>query len=320
MDKKKAKILYVIKENKNLTKLDIKNKTGFSMTTVLNAVKKLENEGVITCGTRKTILGGKMPSVINLNNKVNVLGLGYSNGTLQATVLNLSGNIIDFSEEKLPENQDNLNKLLTRLTKKYSPVATGIITQNIDYEYCSDSLDNCKKKSSKLPEGLSCFYRFFNIHTNTNMVVLYIDDEISLMKSGETSMYCDISNLISPIINLSKGRLTYNDVLSKKVVEKNLKEKFHLDISQLKNLDDFVDNDSLFSYINRLNLALIELVTTIDKLINPEYVIIGGYLPQTVTNFKNARLNCKLLFAGDVSSVIGHCAVALALNSLYYYD
>lgn len=314
MDKKQAKILYTINQNSNLTKLDIKNKTGFSMSTVLSSVKKLEEHDLITCGVRKA-KGGKAPSVINSSVSAYVLGVGYADGILRGVRLDLNGNVEDVKEWETNETKENIDKIFDELKKSYPPVAVGVITENLDYEYEENKLCDGKRKAGTLTEGIACFYRFFSVKNNLDIAILYIDNEITLMKSGETTSYYNINSLFSPIINPSKGRLTYNEVLSKKQVENRLKNKFRLSLAGFKESED----SEVVAYRNRLNLTVNELVSLTDKLLLTKIIIIGGYLPENAVKSAESS-GARIFYAGDVKDAVGHCAGAMALESLYYYD
>lgn len=314
MDKKQAKILYTINQNSNLTKLDIKNKTGYSMSTVLSCVKKLEEEELITCGVRKT-KGGKAPSVINSSLCAYVLGVGYSDGTLRGVRLDLNGNVEDLKEWKTEESKENIEKVLADLKKAYPPVAIGVITEKLDYEYRENKLSDVKRKAGTLAEGVACFYRFFSVKNNLDIAILYIDNDITLMKSGEKNSYYNINSLFSPIINTTKGRLTYNEVLSKEQVKNRLKNKFQISLDNFENCED----SEVIAYRNRLNLTVNELITLADKLLLTKIIIIGGYLPENAVK-SNANAQDKVFYAGDVKDAVAHCAGAMALESLYYYD
>lgn len=314
MDKKQAKILYTINQNSNLTKLDIKNKTGFSMSTVLNCVKKLEEQDLITCGVRKA-KGGKAPSVINSSLCAYVLGVGYSNGVLRGVRLDLNGNVEDVKEKVTSETKENIDNLFFELQKAYPPVAMGVITENLDYEYEENKLSEIKRKAGTLVEGIACFYRFFTVKNNLDIAILYIDNDITLMKAGETNSYYNINSLFSPIINPSKGRLTYGEVLSKNQVKNRLKDKFSLSLDNFEECED----SEVIAYRNRLNLTVNELVNLADKLLLTKIIIIGGYLPENAVKTRE-NTQSRIFYAGDVKDAVAHCAGAMALESLYYYD
>lgn len=314
MDKKQAKILYTINQNSNLTKLDIKNKTGFSMSTVLNCVKKLEEQDLITCGVRKA-KGGKAPSVINSSLFAYVLGVGYSNGVLRGVRLDLNGNVEELKEIKTDETKENIDNMFYELEKAYPPVAKGVITEKLDYEYEENKLSDIKRKAGTLSEGIACFYRFFSLKNNLDIAILYFDNEITLMKSGETCCYYNIDSLFSPLLNATKGRLTYGEVLAKNQVNERLKNKFKISLDKFEESDD----SEVIAYRNRLNLTVNELVNLTDKLLLAKIIIIGGYLPENaVRTAENTQ--SRIFYAGDVKDAVAHCAGAMALESLYYYD
>lgn len=315
MDKKLAKVLYTINQNTNMTKLDIKNKTGFSMTTVLSCVKRLQDYGLITCGARK-VKGGKAPSIINASFAAYVVGMGYSNGYLRATRADLNGNVEFVSEKRTEETKEHYDEMFAEIKKAYPPVAVGVISEKSDYKYVPDCVTKTQRSSGDICEGLSSFYRFFSLKNNSETVVVYIDDEIILLRSDENEEHLNVNDLHSPILHSEKGRLTYKEVLSKKEVTKRLYEKYQATLEDLA-LDD---DEEIVAYRSRINLAFRELTATVDRLLNPKSIVIGGYLPQAALKLSPSDTRCPVFFAGDTSTAVGHLASAIALNGLYYYD
>lgn len=315
MDKKLAKVLYTINQNTNLTKLDIKTKTGFSMTTVLSCVEKLQKYGLITCGT-KTVKSGKAPSMINSSLCAYVVGLGYSDGYLRATRTDLKGNVEYVCEKQTDETKENYDETFSEIKKDYPPVAVGVISENIDYSYIGECIDKKKRLSGDMCEGLSSFYRYYSLKNNSESVVIYVDERISILKSDEKSEYIDVNNLYSPIIQSDKGRLTYGEVLSKREVQKKLKEKYSASLDDLSTSAD----ERIIAYRNRINLAVRDLVNTVDKLLNPKSIVIGGYLPENALKISDGETRCPLFLAGNTSTTVGYLASAIALDELYYYD
>lgn len=315
MDKKQAKILYTIKQNTNLTKLDIKNKTGFSMTTVLSSVKKLQALGLITCGQRE-VKGGKAPSIINTSMTAYVVGVGYSKGVLRALTADLSGCVLEITERNVNETEENISAIIKEISKGFPPSAIGVITENIDYKYCENKQNKNVRDAGDIAEGIANFYRFYSLKSNSLIVVIHLDKKITVLKSGEKNEYVDINNLYSPLINSIKGRLTYQEVLSKDEVLSKLNSKYSVDIEALVN----TTNQELIAYRNRLNLTIQELLRTVDRLLNPEIIVIGGYLPIDSIIIDNSEIKGRIFYAGDVTTATAHLASAIALNSLYYYD
>lgn len=314
MDKKLAKVLCTINQNTNLSKLDIKTKTGFSMTTVLNCVDKLQKYGLITCGT-KDVKGGKAPAMINSSLCAYVVGLGYSDGYLRATRTDLKGNVEYICEKQIDETKESYDKTFLEIKKDYPPVAVGVISENIEYPYIGECVEKQSRLSGDMCEGLSSFYRYYSLKNNSETVVIYIDDKISILKSDEKSEHIDVNDLYSPIIRSDKGRLSYGEVLSKSEVGKRLKERYSASIDDLADSND----ENIIAYRNRINLAVRDLVCMIDKLLNPKSIVIGGYLPENALKISEEETKATIFLAGDTSAAVGYLASAIALDELYYY-
>lgn len=308
MDKKLGKVLYTVQRNTSLTKLDIKNKTGFSMTTVLRCVNTLEELGLITCGTRDG-KGGKAPSVINVSYCAYVIGIACINGNTTATRTDLFGNVEEICESECSD----IKRAISAIVKEYPPSAIGIIdddAQNIEVIY-----PNIPIRHGSILDGLVSFYRFYSPNMGNKSVALYFDSSITLL-IGETSRIVCLDDLYSPLIHRVYGRMHYGEVLSEKAILDRLNELGCKSIKEMTASNE----PNLVAYRQRIIKTINELISEILCFISPNNLIIGGFLPESLFPRSIDESKCAIIYAGIVSGAGGNLASALALSCLYCYD
>lgn len=307
MDKKLGKVLYTVQRNTSLTKLDIKNKTGFSMTTVLRCVNTLEKLGLITCGTRDG-KGGKAPSEINVSYCAYVIGIACINGKTTATRTDLFGNVEEIYESECSD----IKRAISSIVKEYPPSAIGIINDEQDIEVI---YPNIPIKYGSILDGLVSFYRFYSPNIGHRAVVLYFDSSITLL-IGETGRSICLDDLYSPLIHRTHGRMRYGEVLSERAIINRLNE---LDCKSIKEMTAS-NEPKLVAYRQRIIKTINELISEILCFISPNNLIIGGFLPEPLFPRAIDGSNCTITYAGIVSGAGGNLASALALSCLYCYD
>ncbi|HCU56185.1 MAG TPA: hypothetical protein DIC18_02485 [Clostridiales bacterium] len=121
---KKGRVLYTVAAGENLTKAEIKQSTGLSMTTVITCVDALVKEGLITLELQKVKGGGKPHSMINVCEGKCVYGISYKSGVLTALSIGLKGEIKrehtqETKEGELPSEQ--VYSLTQKLIKEGEP-------------------------------------------------------------------------------------------------------------------------------------------------------------------------------------------------------
>ena len=85
------KVLFAVAAGQDLSKLEIKERTSLSMSTVISSVDRLVKRGLITFSEERSPRGGKMRSVINARPSARAYGISYKSGTLTATATDLKG-------------------------------------------------------------------------------------------------------------------------------------------------------------------------------------------------------------------------------------
>ena len=311
----KGKILYQIQCHPNATKLDVRKNTGYSMSTVLKYVDELKEDGLIICG-EKSVKSGRTPAQIKIDPEAYVLGVGYYDGKIYGARCDLNGNAKHFLEYESRRSDQAIVEAIKKLKLQRAPAAVGFIGEADSLEWIEKESDT-KLSRGDLSYGLSCFYRFYDLKSEVDIAVIYIDDKIRVVKNGEKLTYYEVGSLFSPIMNTTKGRLSYKEVLPKSVVKERLNQRYSADFSDL---EAAFDND-LSLYRERLEFAAAELINLIDKLVKPSVTIIGGsYLSDgVISKAASGSPYSKLIFAGNVKDAVGAIAASIALNELYAF-
>ena len=105
----RAKALLAIASGEDLTKLQIKQSTALSMSSVISAVDALVSEGLVSLDRERSERGGKPHSVINLRKENLVYGVSYLSGALTVAEVGLKGDLrevfaLDLQEGETPES------------------------------------------------------------------------------------------------------------------------------------------------------------------------------------------------------------------------
>ncbi len=208
MDEKIGKILEIITNRKDSTKLDIKKLSGYSMTTVLKAVDRLAEEGFITCDIRK-VKSGKPPSVINVNQKGFIVIVENGNNQCSIRLATLGGNILF---QKVFDKSIS-QELLADISKHFEnePLFVYILSeQSVTVKDCNDF--NCEIHIEKYWHAMG---RVIKNKLNKNSVALLsIGESINYTYIDNNSFSLDIGKLVTSILHIEKGRLSVENVLA----------------------------------------------------------------------------------------------------------
>lgn len=210
MNEKTGKILEIIAKSKNLTKLDIKNASGYSMTTVLKNVEMLEKEGYISCHTR-AVKSGKPPSVINVTEDGVIVIVDEYGSQCSITFSSLKGKILYRAPLYKPfSSSDILSTIKEYSTKK--PLLLYILSDKATKENKDFKTLGCE---FIIEEYLTATLRFFReMLGQNNLSVITLGEKILYANSLNRERIIDIGTLPTSIINENKGRLSVKDVLS----------------------------------------------------------------------------------------------------------
>ena len=119
--KKINHIFNIIVNGKDLSKQEIKNLSGYSMSTVLNAIDNLKDKKLITEEQGAPCAFGRPPYAINANKSNGIIiGVEFSSSSVNVIALNLGREIIANNEQKLSSfpDKDEVISAIIQLTKK----------------------------------------------------------------------------------------------------------------------------------------------------------------------------------------------------------
>lgn len=213
MDEKTGRILEIINNRRDSTKLDIKNISGYSMTTVLKAVDKLVKSGFITCDQRK-VKRGKPPSIININEKGYIAIVENTTDKCSISLVGLNGVILHQKTFKEHICKEILLSTISEYTEN-GPLFIYILSdESIVIKDCNTF--NCE---IIIEEYWQAMGKLIKYKLNTNSVALFsIGESIIYTYIDTHNKYFskDVGNLETSIINIEQGRLSLEQVLAYK--------------------------------------------------------------------------------------------------------
>ena len=278
-------MLFAVSAGKDMTKLEIKTRTGLSMTTVISSVEALVKRGLVTFEEIKGARGGKMHSVINVHSEKRVYGVSYKSGVLTAVAADLKGEIRESVSEETPSEVSPLGivyALVAALREKAPPPLAIALALN------------CEGKDEVL-KGLGERYHASVISlTNTEAVAylaLYQGASLPVAAIGiGNAIKCaviergarravDLGTLASPALIAGEG--SYASALSVSAVESALRASEYrgkrlVEGGRIAEIRDLAD------YSHALALTIRSLAETVARLLSPaETIMFGEYLSET---------------------------------------
>ena len=279
-----GKVLCCIAAGKDMTKLDIRRGTGLSMTTVISSVEALTKRGLVTFEEVKGARGGKMRSVINVQETRRAYGVSYKSGVLTAVAVDLRGEMREVTVEEPPDGISPLGRvfaIVNTLRKKAPPPIAVALSLN------------CAGKEEVLTE-LGERYRVPTVSlTNTEaaaclglwrgapapVAALGLGSRVKCALAGaECRRVTEVGALPSPALMAGEG--SYASALSAQAVEETLRTsryhgKYRLERGRITEVRDLAD------YSAALALTLSSLVSTVDLLLSPSRILLfGDYLTE----------------------------------------
>ena len=169
-----AKVLFAVAMGEDLSKLEIKARTGLSMSTVISAVDRLVERDLVTFSEEKSPHGGKMRSRINVRPSARAYGISYRAGVLTATAADLKGeareSVSQEAEEGVLPVHSVLSLALALQNRAPDPLAIALSLN------CENKEDVLKRLEDRL--GVKA------ISTTNTAAVCYL----SLWEEGEKSI------------------------------------------------------------------------------------------------------------------------------------
>ena len=278
-------MLFAVAKGRDLTKLDIKNRTGFSMSTVLFAVDSLKKSGFLSVESHRVSTGGKPHSVINVALDRVVYGVSYKAHVLTAVAISIKGEklgerFVRVSESSAPPFH-YVEKLLRELMDQCPPPAAVALAVN-----CGEK-DAIVRRIEELC-GVKCFptsniegaaYRVLWTDGVAPIAVIGIGNRIKCAILAENSRVTDVGVLPCPSAYTSSGG-RYEDVLSAGKVEDCLRKRKYRDVyrSHKGHWEECEDTSDYSALVGR-TISL--LTDTVDTFLAPERIyLFGDYITQ----------------------------------------
>ena len=278
-----GKVLYTVSAGKDMTKLEIKERTGLSMTTVISSVDGLVKRGLVTFREVKGERGGKMRSVINVHPERRVYGVSYKSGVLTGVAVDLKGEIREILAEEPPEEISPacvVQSVLRALREKAPPPSAVALALNCEgregvlkgieeqYGVPTISLTNT--------EAVACLALWRG--SSVPIAALGIGARVKCAVIGRDRRAFEIGVLPSP--SLVTGDGSYGDALSATVVEETLRSsRYHgkvlLEGGRVSEIRDIAD------YSRALASTLSSLSENVRLLLAPARILLfGEYLSE----------------------------------------
>ena len=266
-----------------MTKLEIRERTGLSMTTVISSVEDLVARGLVTFREEKGAHGGKMRSVINLHPKRRVYGISYKSGVLTAVAADLRGEVRESLSRETEEGISPLSAVLSLALalRGKAPMPLGV----------SLSM-NCEEKAliaEKLSERLGAeVITLSNTESVAHLVswrgtlpvaAVGVGNRVKCVLNGmDGCRTLSVGDLASPVLITQEG--SYLSALSAANVEETLRSSHYRGmryaergrVGEVRDLSD---------YSRALAATLASLVATLNVTLSPARVVLfGEYLSE----------------------------------------
>lgn len=278
-----GKVLFAVGAGKDMTKLEIRERTGLSMTTVISSVDELVKRGLVTFEEVKGARGGKMRSVINVHPERRVYGVSYKSGVLTGVSVDLKGEIREIVSQEPPEEISPacvVRSVLNALREKAPPPSAVALALN------------CEGKEGVL-KGIEDAYSVPTLSlTNTEAVAclslwrgaplpvaaLGVGARVKCAVIGRERRAIEIGTLPSPALITGEG--SYDSALSADQVEETLRSshyrgKLLIEGGHVGEVRDIADYSRALAHI------LATLADTVHLLLAPARILLfGEYLSE----------------------------------------
>ncbi len=170
-------------------------------------------------------------------------------------------------------------------------------------------------------EAVGYHYRWQSKLPMSKIAAISVGNRLRCAVVDASSRVIEVGELLSPITSARRGRLPYNSVLSTREVSSRLKNSNYRGDLAFE-AASLVENDDIGIYVNGLQLALSELLFTVDKLLSPDkMVVFGEYLSdklmRNVMDRIDGRVNSVLSIMNNKKDVLADGAAAKVLSLLY---
>ena len=320
---KAGKVLFAVAMGRDRTKLDIKNETGLSMSTVLSAVEKWERLGYITITEERVPSGGKPHSRINMDARRAIYGISYRAGVLSACAVNLRGEAVGEYAVKVedPSSSHRYTEEVARgLARKCPPpVAIGLAVNSASAGEMASSLSDLFGAPCLLTSNVvSMAYRLLWQDVPAPLAVIGVGNRIKCAHMGESVRAIDVGSLASPVSASGEAR-SYESILSVAEVESRLSEKRFSDMTEWEGARALRVRDTA-AYSRLLARTLSSLVEMVATLLAPRsFCLFGEYITRGF--FERIRVGdipARVFFERAEREDLAHGAALQALTECVF--
>lgn len=279
---KRGKALYAIACGERMTKLDVKERAGLSMSTVIAAVGSLRAAGLVTVAERRMPGGGKPHSVIDAATDKCVFGISYKAGKLYAAALDLGGRVLS-RRTMTPSEGASAEVAITTLFSRLSesapkPIAIGVALTYADRDSLVRALSEEYGASvTCLTNTQSVAYRAVWQGGNYPLAVIGIGRRVKCAFLDERCRrVADLSDLtLAPAFSSERGIAS---LLSAPCVERTLFDRSYGG-HYLYDKGDFSECRDLSDYSRLLVQAIVGTVGAVQALSEPKEIrLFGDYI------------------------------------------
>ena len=278
-----GRVLSAVAAGEDMTKLEIRERTALSMTTVIGAVDALCAAGLVTFEEVRGEHGGKMRSVINPHPDRRVYGISYQSGVLTAVAADLRGEMREsLSKEVGDEIPSESVTSLAYALKERAPVPAAVaLSLNCEgrgslLERLSDILGApCVGTSGA--EGIAHLALWRGAPLPIAVIGIGSHVKCALLSESESRSF-DMGSLDCPRILTREG--DYRAALSAEVVEEILRGSRYRGMmlaegSRIREIRDLAD------YSRALALSISSLVRIAEVTLAPRRIVLyGDYLSE----------------------------------------
>ena len=284
IESKKGKVLFAISLGDDLTKSEVKERTGLSMSTVISSVDILAKEGWITSEEERVATGGKPHAVLNVRRDAVAYGVSYRAGGLYAVAADVKGRILCSerreAREGVPPKKEVLSLFGALSAKAPPPRALAVALNSSDREEMLAELE----KSYSLPviptsNTAALAYRALWRGGEYPLAILGVGNRVKCALLGEKE--CRTADLSDhPSLGAFTGEGSCRALLSASRVARRLANKDFNGV-YLAEEDGATECRDISAYSRALIVAISGLTESVELFAAPRAIgLFGEYLTE----------------------------------------
>ena len=279
-----GRVLYAIASGQDMTKLEIRERTGLSMSTVISGVEELVRREWITFTEVKGARGGKMRSVINVHPMRRVYGVSYKSGVLTAVAVDLKGEIRESISREVAETSSPPDSVLalTNALRESAPEPIAIaLSLNCEEKEVVFARLRERFQGKVLPSTNTAAIAYLSLWRGAELPILSLGlgNRVKCVFLEERGCrHIELGELRSPCLVTEEGSI--QSALSALNVEEilrrsNYRGKYYIEGGSVSEIRD------LGEYSRALALAVAALIEGLTATLSPHSVFLfGEYLSE----------------------------------------